>query len=422
VSTQNGNEKEHTKRKRVAAAVARFFFASSFFLCGTSGCTWDSWNLVSTPKPPPPPAESMVLRGDRLESEARPTEGTGAADLAGTHELYRNGNYAKAERIYRKIADNTKNSPQVAEEARYYEAECLRRQEKYPKAADTFNKLLTDFPSGAYREQAVQHMFEIANYWLDDTRKDMEVDKEIRDGKKWFAVPTIVHLETARPLFDEEGRAIEKLEQVRYNDMTGPLADKALFLAGSVKFFRKDYKDADQYFTQLVDMHPNSPFAEQALELGIISKQLSTGGALYDGRKVAEARRLVDTALRNYPGLASKKTDFLNRQLYSITMQQAEKDFETAEFYRRQGHPCSAYFCYETVRRRYPGTKYFDMATERMLELRAKLEKSGAKALPEVPKPGELDTMPLPGKPGTADLPEFGSSSQQPQSGGLFRH
>jgi outer membrane protein assembly factor BamD (BamD/ComL family) len=421
VSTQHGSEKKPNSRKQGHVVAACFFLASAFFLCGASGCAWDSWNLFATPKPPPPPAESMVLRGDRLETEARPLEGTGAADLAGTHELYRSGEYGKAERIYRKIADNTKNSPPVAEEARYYEAECLRRQEKYPKAADTYNKLLTDFPSGAYREQAVQHIFEIANYWLDDTRKDMEVDKDIKEGKKWFAVPNIIHFETARPLFDEEGRAIEKLEQVRYNDMTGPLADKALFLAGSVKFFRKDYKDADQYFTQLVDMHPNSPFAEQALELGIISKQLSTGGALYDGRKVAEARRLVDTALRNYPGLASKKAEFLNRQLYSITMQQAEKDFETAEFYSRRGHPCSAYFCYETVRRRYPGTKYFDMATERMQELRIKLEKSGAKTLPEVPKPGELDTMPLPGKPITSDLPEFGPSSQQPQSGRLLR-
>ena len=42
--------------------------------------------------------------------------------------------------------------------------------------------------------------------------------------------------------------------------------------------------------------------------------------------------------------------------------QQAEKDFRTAEYYERTGHPGSAVFCYELVRRRYAGTKYADIA------------------------------------------------------------
>jgi outer membrane protein assembly factor BamD (BamD/ComL family) len=361
----------------------------------TTGCAWDQWeswdrwHLVTAPPAPPPPADSLVLRADHLEAEQPPAIGSGAATLAGAHELYRQGDFVKAEKIFHKIADNTKNSPAVAEEARYYEAECLRRQARYPKAADTYNKMLIDFPSGAYREQAVQHMFEIANFWLEDTRHEMDAKKELRDGKRWVVWPEFVHFEKDKPLLDEEGRALEKLEQVRYNDMTGPMADKALFLAGSVKFFRQDYKEADHYYSQLVEMHPNSPFAQQALELGILSKQLSTGGAAYDGRKVAEARRMVDTALRNYPELAAKKSDFLNRQLFSITMQQAEKDFETAEFYRRTKHPCSAYFCYDIVRRRYPGTKYFDLATARMNELRGKLEKNPDNGSPaDRPPPG----------------------------------
>jgi outer membrane protein assembly factor BamD (BamD/ComL family) len=380
-----------------------FFIGVLYALASTSttGCAWDQWekldrwHWVTPPPAPPPPADSLILRGDRLESETAPAAGSSAATLAGAREMYRQGEFAKAEKIFHKIADNTKNSPSVAEEARYYEAECLRRQARYPKAADTYNKMLIDFPSGAYREQAVQHMFEIANYWLEDTRHDMEKSKELKEGKRWVVWPDLVHFEKTKPLVDEEGRALEKLEQVRYNDMTGPMADKALFLAGSVKFFREDYKEADHYYSQLVEMHPNSPFAQQALELGILSKQLSTGGPAYDGRKVAEARRLVDTALRNYPDLASKKADFLNRQLYSITLQQAAKDYECAEFYRRTNHPCSAYFCYEVVRRRYPGTKYCDLATQRMNELRAKLEKTAAEDSAKSSSRANRDTRPM---------------------------
>ncbi len=383
-------KKEKEKGRRKGPGTASFFlFPFAFFLCGASGCTWDRWNLFTPPQPPPPPADSLVIRGDKLEAESAPAAGTAAADLAGAHELYRLGEYSKAERVFRKIADNTKNPPQIAEEARYYEAECMRRQERYPKAADTYNKMLTDFPSGAFREQAVEHIYEIADYWLEDTRKEMRETNEQREGKRWVVWPEFVHFEQSKPFLDEEGRAMEKLEQVRYNDMTGPLADKALFLAGSVKFFRGDYKEAEVYYTQLVDMHPNSQFVTQALELAIISKQLSTGGPAYDGRKVAEARRLVDTAFRNYPALASEKKDFLDRQLYSITMQQAAKDYEVAEFYRRTKHPCSAYFCYEVVRRRYPGTKYFDLATDRMHELRSKLEKSQKESELKVPPPAD---------------------------------
>lgn len=380
--------KRHPERGRGKVAARWFgWFVVACFLFPVTGCTWDRWHLFTPAPPPPGPADSLVIRGDRLEAETPPAEGSVAAELAGTHELYRRGEYAHAEALYHDIAENKKNSPAVAEEARFYEAECLRRQENYPKSADTFHKVVLDFPNGSFREQALQRMFEIANYWLEDTRREMEQYREKTDGKRWIVWPELVHLEKTKPLLDEEGRALEKLEQVRYNDITGPLADKSLFLAGSVKFFREDFREADHYFSQVVEYHPNSPLAEQAIELGIISKHMSTGGSDYDGRKVAEARILVDTALRNYPGLASQKNAFLERQLIGITLQQAEKDYKIAEFYRRTGHPCSAYFYYEIVRRRYPGTKYFDLATERMHELRAKLEKEQSNVPPVPPAP-----------------------------------
>jgi len=364
------------------------------------GCTWDAWETLTSPEdwhvfappdPPPPPAESLVIHGDKLEPEKVPTaekEAKAAAQLAGAHELYRNGTYSDAQRIFHKVAENKKIPPSMAEEARYYEAECLRQQKAYPKAADTYNRMLNDFPSGTYREQAIQRMFEIANLWLNDTRTEMALEKEKREGKRWIVWPDWIHWEKEKPLLDEEGRAIEKLEQVRYNDMTGPLADRALFLEGSVKFYRGDFKEADHCYSQIVEMHRNSPFAPQALELAIVSKQLATGGPDYDGRRLVEARKLIDTALRNYPDLIRDKSDFLNRQLASISFQQAAKDFNVAEFYRRTGHPCSAYFCYEIVRRRYPGTKYYDMATQRMNELRSKIEKEKAKQTSSVVQGG----------------------------------
>src|SRR5262249_32523641 len=158
----------------------------------------------------------------------------------------------------------------------------------YPKACDTYIRMLNDFPSGQYKDQAVQHIYEIGNYWLDGTREEMREAREKHDGKRWVVWPHFVHWDNSRPLLDEEGRALQALEQVVYNDITGSqhLADKALFLLGSVNFFNEDYKEADNFFTQLVEHHKDSELAPQAIELGIIAKAMSTGGSDYDGRKV----------------------------------------------------------------------------------------------------------------------------------------
>lgn len=330
-------------------------------------------------------ADAMAL-GNRYDNDPNAPRTT--PELLNAQEQYRKGDYAAAGSAFHKIAENTKNSPQVAEEARFYEAECLYREDRYPKACDTYHKMLIDFPAGTYREQAVRRMFDVANFWLEDTRAEMADYREKREGKRWVVVPAVFHVENKKPFLDEEGRAMQALEQVHLNDITGPLADKALFLAGGVKFYREDYREADHYFTQLVEQHKDSPLAAQAVELAIISKHMSTGGPDYDGRKVAEARILVDTALRNYPQLATEKSGFLERQLYSINYQQAQKDFQTAEFYERTGHPGSAFFYYEIVRRRYPGSKFAETANDRMATIR-----SAAEAEQNDPKTGVFDSI-----------------------------
>jgi hypothetical protein len=126
---------------------------------------------------------------------------------------------------------------------------------------------------------------------------------------------------------------------------------------------------------------------------------MSTGGADYDGRKVAEARKLVGDAMRMQQ-LDEKHKESLRDLLKSISAQQAEKDFQMAEFYRRTGHPGSAYFMYEVVRRRYPNphaSSAASRATQRMLEIRAKMEKEERDRLGPAPEgQGDRPTEMLP--------------------------
>jgi outer membrane protein assembly factor BamD (BamD/ComL family) len=390
-----------TKTKAADGGVVRAGAEEPAPPADKSGGDWFSkWNPFAPPEAPPPPADGLIIRGDAVSAVKTPPKGGVEERLAGGRELFRREEYSKAEAVFRSVGEDSKASPTQAQEGLYYEAESLRLQGYYPKAADVYNDLLNKFPSSAYRPQAVQHMFDIANYWLDETRAEMDEWKEYNEKKRWFFCPHFFcWFDRTKPFLDVQGRAVEKLEEVRNNDIDGPLADQALFLAGSYYYYNEDFKRADEFFSQIYEHHPNSPLAARAVDLAIVAKNRSTGGPSYDGRKAAEARRMVDAALRGYPELAQgdKGKELMNK-LAGITLQQAAKDYDMAEFWKRTGHPGSAYFQYAVVQQRYPNTKYADLAAQRMDELRGELEKKGEPA-PQLPPPGGRPA------PGAADAP-----------------
>jgi outer membrane protein assembly factor BamD (BamD/ComL family) len=381
----------------------RFWLLTGAF-CLLPGCSFDQLTDIFNPKPAfdETSTESLVLGPDGLAPEknttALPKEVASA--MAAAREHFRREEYDKAQAIYVWVANKDKNPPSAIQEAMYYRGECLRLTGYYPKAADVYSGLLNKFPNTPYREQCVQHLYDISNYWLDDTRAEMKAVKE----KKISFWPTWFHWDKSKPFLDEQGWAIDKLEQVRLHDMNGPLADQALFMCGTVKMFNENYRDADQYFSQIPARHPESKLAPLATELAIKCKHLSTGGSDYDGRKTAEARKLIQQALARYPQLANdpEKRKFLERQIISINAQQAEKDYKIAEFYRRTGHPGAAYFYYELVRRRYPNTEYAKMASERWNSLREELDKDPSM------------TPNMPGKAAPAVAPNIAGDWQPP--------
>jgi outer membrane protein assembly factor BamD (BamD/ComL family) len=121
-----------------------------------------------------------------------------------------------------------------------------------------------------------------------------------------------------------------------------------------------------------------------------LCKIIQSAGGEYDGRKLAEARQLIDVAMKNYPELnkddAAKKR--MVDHLYAVTAGQADKDMKRAEWYERTKHPGSAYYIYELVRRNYPNTKYAEEAERRMKRLDLAKEREQKR-----PKGGAFDGM-----------------------------
>lgn len=280
----------------------------------------------------------------------------------------------------------------VTEAALFYEAECQRLQKNNRTAVDTYTKLLVEVPRSQFTQRVCQGLFEIADYWLEPTRRQMDEYQEQLKGKRFMVMPaSYVHFSNDMPMLDTEGHATIVLNTIRLHDIKGPMGEKALLYLGTINFYRQDYKEADFYFTQLKDEYKDGPYAAKAVKQSVICKQLMTGGSAYDCRGVEESKKLLMKAQGWYPELA-KEEEWVRMQLTSINIQQADRDFKVAEFYQRTGHPGSAYFYYELVIRRYPGTTYADKAAQRKGELKAKVEK-------EQKTPLEAPPAPTPGNP-----------------------
>ena len=326
---------------------------------------------------------------DRMSESARSLvtrsyhDSDAESKMAKAEELFAANDFSSARPLYSGLADNTRNPLLLAEKARFKEAECYRFAEEYPKAVDTYHRLLQDHQTGAYRRAACKEIFDIANYWLDDTRAEIE-SARAGEKKPWIRLPKWSDLtDGTKPRIDQEGEALKALEYVWLSDLFGPYADKSLFWAGFVHFYRGNFEEADEVFSRLVEFHKDSTLRPKAVEMAIMSKNNATGGADYDGSKCAEAMQLVRTAEIGMPEFADpERAQLLTKQKLMIRMQQAEKDFKRGQYNERIGHPGSAYFCYELVRRTYSGTKYSDLATARIEEIKGKLDEEKNKQEP----------------------------------------
>jgi len=365
------------------------------------------------------PKDSISLSGRGLIHE--PMDAKSREKLDTAQRLFQEKKYAEAEGLYHRIAtqddfrfwemvtnssdtgesvsewtpklgSRKKMIKSVLEEALFFEAECQRAQKNYRGAEENYTKLLVNIPHSQFTQRACRGLSEIADHWLIPTKKQMDEYHDQLKGNRWFVMPaSYVHFSNDMPFMDAEGRAVNILNTVRLHDINGPMGEKALFSLGTINFFRAEYKEADFYYSQLFHHYPNSDKAAQAVKQSVICKQLMTGGTVYDLRTVEESKKLLMTAQGAYPEFGKDDNPkWIENQLQSMSFQQADRDFKIAEFYQRTGHPGSAYFYYELVCRRYPGTKMATDALQRKSELRTKVESEQREDAPAPTQPASV--------------------------------
>ncbi|MGQ0635417.1 MAG: outer membrane protein assembly factor BamD [Planctomycetaceae bacterium] len=307
-----------------------------------------------------------------------PLEGSDELDAA--KKLFDEKEYHAAAKTFHKVAVKYKDKP-VEEEAMFLEAESYFHMQHFPDAQDAYDDLFKKHPGTRYLDKSVGRLYDIARYWLNSPKPVSQVElaafskgdpdtklEDIPDARVPFTFPLTPNLfDRTRPLFDTQGNALKALKSVWMNDPSGPLADEALMLYATHKLRKGDYREAESFFGTIRETYSDSEHAPAAYFLGQHASHMSYQGARYDGKQLAEARKLTESALRLFPDRPETKK--LQGDLEKIKREEARREWIDVQFYLKRQEKDAAAVCAEYILRDFPDSPEAAQAKALLMEL-----------------------------------------------------
>lgn len=321
------------------------------------------------------PASTVIAGSDGWGPAREAADKAAEAELDAAEQLFRRGKLPEAEVAYAKIAKKYKETV-YGERAQYFVAETQYQRNHLVKANDSFETLLTTYPSTRYMDKATARVYEIAKTWLAYSEGKAN-DKDNAKGEAPELHFWQSRFSGALPAIDVSGHAIAALDHVRARDATGPLADDAVLRIAEYYHDNKDYESAGEHYDQLVAENPKSPFVHKARLASIDSKMKAYLGPEYDGTGLEKANEAIKQTLITFPDRQAGTTDELMHTQDLIRDQRAERAFVHAKYYKEAGAIDSAEFYYAMIVKRWPESTW---ATKAKVQL-ASLAKAPRKAI-----------------------------------------
>jgi outer membrane protein assembly factor BamD len=129
-----------------------------------------------------------------------------------------------------------------------------------------------------------------------------------------------------------------------------------------------EYNRAKETFEKLIEQYPTSELSDEArYQIALISLQVSKG-ASYDERSTNEAITQFSRFTKEHPD-----SDLVEESLKAIEMlkdRKAQKVFETAKFYEKQGNAAAAKIYYNEVIEQYGSSRWAQQALLQLTILR----------------------------------------------------
>ncbi len=255
----------------------------------------------------------------------------------------------------------------LEQDALYMQAESLFFADRLTEASDVYQTLQKQYPRNRHLDKVGARQFAISQYWVDVAKT--------QEGK-WF---TLNLTDPKRPRIDVDGHAIRVLDQIRFDDPTGRLADDATMAAAAEYIRQKKFEQADEFLTDLRETFSDSEHLFLAHLLGIKCKLESYAGAAYSGLVLEEAEKLVKQTRQRFPDKLSEQKygDMVDRAAAEISRHRADRLAYRASYRENRNEYAAARYYYNQLLERFPNTPHADTARTQL----AKLEK-----LPDLPK------------------------------------
>jgi outer membrane protein assembly factor BamD (BamD/ComL family) len=351
----------------------------------------DSTNLFQrwlTPRGNPtlkssePPTSTLVLGSDGWRPIAKPAPDPEAdAEFQAALKLFQQGKFEEAEKQFKTIAKNRKQST-WGENAQFYVAESQFQRKKYVAAHDSYEKLYADYPATNYKDKLTRREYEIAQIWLAQTDPKLPPEKKL---------PWTARFDGQLPIIDTQGSGLKALEHVEHNYPDGPMADQAAIEIADFYMKHDDYETAAMYYDQFIQLYgPHKSRHLQYAQLAAIDARIkSYQGPEYDSSGLEKARVLIGQTMNTFP---ERQASFekLYVTLDHINDAQAEKTFGIGMHYKRIGKVASAEFYLGKIPQRWPNSPWAVKAKTELAEL-AKMPRKPSKPSKIIIPPGATD-------------------------------
>lgn len=263
--------------------------------------------------------------------------------------------FAEAAELFRQ-AGETAPGTALEQDALFMEAESRFFADDLTEAADLYQRLQKEFPRSRHNDRVAARLFAISQYWI---------DTEKATDDQWF---TLNLTDKTRPALDVDGHAIRVLDQIRYDDPTGRLADDATMAAAAEYIRQEKFDMADEFLTDLRQTFTDSDHLFLAHMLGIRCKLEVYAGPKYSNLLLEEADELVEQTRQRFPNKlqGTKYGDMVARAAAEIAYHKAEKLFVRAEYREKRSEYRAARTYYRKILERYGETPFAETARRRL--------------------------------------------------------
>lgn len=301
------------------------------------------------------------------------------AELLAAEKLFHQGKLVEAEKLFGKMAKKYKGKP-WGETGQFYLAECLFQRGKYVYAHDAYEKLFADYPNSIYLDKLVKREYQIAQIWL------ALIDPEAKDRQP---IPWYGRFDGSRPVMDTGGYAQSALDHVRQHMPDGKLADTAAMQVADRLYKLGDFEGAAGAYSEVITLHPKSPFVHRAYLASIDSEIKGYGGPAYDGTGLDNARELIKKTMNQFPDRA-EENEKLYHTLDLINDATAERMYKIGDYYRRTGSIASAEYYFGMLPQRWPQSPWTAKAKTQLAAL-AKMPRKKSVPYKILTQPGTTD-------------------------------